>query len=314
MTAPGTAPGQRDLRAEVVHREFTGWIDAQSWPLISGPEVYTLDEMAMAFAAGMQAQRDLAAAAPAPRADDGCPIEAVLPDGHHPCKLRRGHDGSHEFADEGSWEPAPQAELIRQLRAALAEAAGHVEPAGQNSELVIAGWLELAGRETDHTGQFAQPQAAPEAISPEPIIVSPGDGSAIGSLLAHVLPIPEIEQPQAAPELAPCPGCESLRRQHAETCGEVGILAAALREIQGAYAAGTYAHDLAHTTLDRLHGLLPEAKAAPELAAAMRETRDLCELAAEIISAFGPSGFGHTARVGQVQIRKWRERAGLEGQ
>lgn len=56
-----------------------------------------------------------------------------------------------------------------------------------------------------------------------------------------------------------------------------------------------------------------DVKAAPELAAAMAETRQLRDLAAEILAAFGPSGSGHTARVGQVQIRRWRERAGLEG-
>ncbi len=32
---------------------------------------------------------------------------------------------------------------------------------------------------------------------------------------------------------------------------------------------------------------------------------------AEILDCFGPSGSGHTARVGQVQIAKWRTRAGL---
>jgi hypothetical protein len=31
---------------------------------------------------------------------DDCPIEAVLPDGHHPCTLKRGHAGIHDFADE----------------------------------------------------------------------------------------------------------------------------------------------------------------------------------------------------------------------
>jgi acetolactate synthase small subunit len=31
----------------------------------------------------------------------------------------------------------------------------------------------------------------------------------------------------------------------------------------------------------------------------------------EILDAFGPSGSGHTARVGMVQIAKWRTRAGL---
>jgi len=63
---------------------------------------------------------------------------------------------------------------------------------------------------------------------------------------------------------------------------------------------------------------------APELAATARAAqltidRDLArhdaatlrELTAEILDHFGPSGSGHTARVGQVQIAKWRTRAGL---
>jgi hypothetical protein len=32
--------------------------------------------------------------------EDGCPIEAVLPDGHHPCTLKRGHAEYHDFAQE----------------------------------------------------------------------------------------------------------------------------------------------------------------------------------------------------------------------
>lgn len=35
-------------------------------------------------------------------------------------------------------------------------------------------------------------------------------------------------------------------------------------------------------------------------------------LVAEILGVFGPSGSGHTARVGQIQIAKWKKRAGLE--
>jgi hypothetical protein len=52
-------------------------------------------------------------------------------------------------------------------------------------------------------------------------------------------------------------------------------------------------------------------RAAPELAAAMRESRLRAEVITEILAAFSPSGSGHTARVGQVQIAKWRTRAGL---
>lgn len=80
---------------------------------------------------------------------------------------------------------------------------------------------------------------------------------------------------------------------------------------QAAIAAAPYELDSA----DIGEGTVWEdVKAAPELTAAMAETRQLRDLTAEILAAFGPSGSGHTARVGQVQIRKWRQRAGLEGQ
>ena len=54
------------------------------------------------------------------------------------------------------------------------------------------------------------------------------------------------------------------------------------------------------------------AGAPAELAAAMAETRQLRQVTAEVLAVFLPSGSGHTARVGQVQIRKWRQRAGIE--
>lgn len=50
---------------------------------------------------------------------------------------------------------------------------------------------------------------------------------------------------------------------------------------------------------------------APELAASMAETRLLRELLDEVLGHFTPTGSGHAARVGQVQIAKWRKRAGL---
>jgi len=56
----------------------------------------------------------------------------------------------------------------------------------------------------------------------------------------------------------------------------------------------------------------------PELSDAaetiLRDNVQLRRMVAEILAVFLPSGSGHTARVGQVQIRKWRERAGLETQ
>jgi hypothetical protein len=56
----------------------------------------------------------------------------------------------------------------------------------------------------------------------------------------------------------------------------------------------------------------PQPQPAPELAAAMAETRKLRELVADILTTFTVTGSGHSARVGQVQIAKWRKRAGLE--
>lgn len=61
---------------------------------------------------------------------------------------------------------------------------------------------------------------------------------------------------------------------------------------------------LASETRTRLH-------LAGERDEARSDLTQLRALAAEILAAFGPSGSGHTARIGQVQHAKWRERAGL---
>lgn len=50
---------------------------------------------------------------------------------------------------------------------------------------------------------------------------------------------------------------------------------------------------------------------ALQLDYANRHCEDLQAVIADILGHFGPSGSGHTARVGQVQIAKWRTRAGL---
>jgi hypothetical protein len=59
--------GGRDLQAEQGHAEFTGWAEAQGY--VSEYAAYGRDNLAEAFAAGMQSARDLAAVAeprPAP--------------------------------------------------------------------------------------------------------------------------------------------------------------------------------------------------------------------------------------------------------
>lgn len=52
-----TAPAARDLRAEEVSREFAGWFEAQGYRLDA---TFMEGDMADAFTAGMQAERDLA--------------------------------------------------------------------------------------------------------------------------------------------------------------------------------------------------------------------------------------------------------------
>jgi hypothetical protein len=53
---------ERDLAAEQGHAEFTGWMEAQGHPYGDGYAEYGRPDMAEAFAAGMRAARDLAAA------------------------------------------------------------------------------------------------------------------------------------------------------------------------------------------------------------------------------------------------------------
>jgi hypothetical protein len=55
----------------------------------------------------------------------------------------------------------------------------------------------------------------------------------------------------------------------------------------------------------------PKDAVAPELAAAMAESRTRAEVIEDMLSRFTPSGSGHSARVGQIQIARWRTRAGL---
>lgn len=68
------------------------------------------------------------------------------------------------------------------------------------------------------------------------------------------------------------------------------------------------------SAIEGLEARLAAAKPrpAPELAAAMGEARELRELVTDMLTAFSVTSSGHSARVGQVQIARWRERAGLD--
>lgn len=57
-----TAPGERDLAAEETHAEWLGWAEANGYR--NELAAYGYDDVRDAFTAGMQAERDLAAAQP----------------------------------------------------------------------------------------------------------------------------------------------------------------------------------------------------------------------------------------------------------
>lgn len=108
---------------------------------------------------------------------------------------------------------------------------------------------------------------------------------------------PTSEQPApAAADGGPCPGCESLRRQHAETCGEVGFLAGALSEIARRTAGSGQglaiaAHGIARDALERLHA----GGAAP--------ADGLAALVRDMLQAFPDT----------ADEQEWRDRAGALG-
>lgn len=71
-TAATPAQADRDRADEEITREFAGWAEAQGY---DDSELYSFAEMDEAFAAGMQAARDLDAAQP-PRPAPGSPLPA----------------------------------------------------------------------------------------------------------------------------------------------------------------------------------------------------------------------------------------------
>jgi hypothetical protein len=109
-------------------------------------------------------------------------------------------------------------------------------------------------------GIVADPEAQP-APELEPIIVSPGDGTPIGGLLAHVM------GPQSAPEPGP-DVCE---------CGHY-------------WAHHAFGDDVC-AVVDCPCTRPRPAQPAPELAAAMRETRELRQEIARVAVSLRVSGF-----------------------
>jgi hypothetical protein len=181
-------------------------------------------------------------------------------------------------------------------------------------------WDTLTAKVREHRAEHGcaaqEPHAVPE-VQFAPCPVDGHDGShmqwrsgqwtcghvlANSLVLAGILPVPE---PQPAPELAAARNASDL---------EVASIIAERNQLR--MVLQWLADDGNLEARDRLAAIRPELTSAasgpaPELAAAMRESRLRAEVITEILAAFGPSGSGHTARVGMVQIAKWRTRAGL---
>jgi hypothetical protein len=143
--------------------------------------------------------------------------------------------------------------------------------------------------------------------------VSLGEREAIADVIVAAIEplIREDERAIAAQQPQPAPGPQPRP-------GYVTVDARDIAIALNGYAGFTgdpvsFASEL-HERLRRtvFAGAAPEPQPAPELAAAMRESRIRAEVINDILSRFGPSGSGHTARVGQVQIGKWRAQAGLK--
>jgi len=71
----------------------------------------------------------------------------------------------------------------------------------------------------------------------------------------------KLTRTTAASRTEPCPGCESLRRQCSELAGELGAALGVLRDISDTHQPGTFAHDVAHQVVDRIHAGQVTAKA-----------------------------------------------------
>jgi hypothetical protein len=307
----------RDLQAEQDHAEWHGWMDAQGYDFADD------SYQAEAFAAGMQAERDLAAATPAQPApvspDLECTACAPVVTPPHGVPATPGQALSPDPADfayhvratafnvltgkmAGDEWSVPRSERDAIARAVVdavepliraderEHAAPHAEagPLREALEATLADWRDDAVyRITDTRDEITEEHAV----------------SGCADTLAGILADHPDTGPQPAPELA----ADLREAQHAARTHRKR-----LRMLLGD-TPFEFKPDWAPEYEDETGDIreLPGPQPAPELAAAMRESRLRAEVITEILAAFSPSGSGHTARVGMVQVAKWRTRAGL---
>jgi hypothetical protein len=298
----------RDLQAEQDHAEWHGWMDAQGYDFADD------SYQAEAFAAGMQAERDLAATEePQPVTDADRLLDWAA-------KLIA------TATEEADVLSAPwRSEQQDWLSAFNATPPAQPAPASPHLECAVC----ASGVTVPH-GAGGTPGQAREAleVAVRSAVTENRDcrGSVpcgfcerrINELLAAIDGYAAAQEPHAAPGLrADLEATVRTWREESEPYPDEDAADTARRGGFG-YCADELAQILAQHAP-------AEAKPAPELAAyeadiasltdqrnRVSETADqLRAVITDMLDAFGPSGSGHTARVGQVQIAKWRTRAGL---
>ena len=98
-------------------------------------------------------------------------------------------------------------------------------------------------------------------------------------------------------------------REHFRMVADAAITAGSLAAQEPRAADGLAGTPYLDALSDALTRKVTEAEAERDQARADRNAAR--NVVAEMLDSFGPSGSGHTARVGQVQIARWRTRSGL---
>jgi hypothetical protein len=307
----------RDLRAEQDHAEWHGWMDAQGYDFADD------SYQAEAFAAGMHAERDLAAVHETPPVTDehrGLWPALDAPGRYRAaCSCGFGITGTpKELADFGrDHDDSPRCRHVvfivdggKRVDQPEVTAAPPAQPAPASPHLGCA--VCASGVTVPHGAGGTPGQAAP--VQSADLAAIAAFGAWIGQTdTARVLlswqqrddehhawraVADAVRMALAAQEPHAAPGPAGCECGHAQTGHAFSDDVCAVPDCPcPGYRRTPRPPELADATAksDRLEGQL----------------EDVRNVITDMLAAFSPSGSGHTARVGQVQIAKWRTRAGL---